>query len=102
MDDPRIAFLRARLDERDEWAEATHRRTCDTTGDWYYGSDSACDCGEAAFTLADVAAKRQILDFIDEDPPFLDGGSWAYLNPILRLLALPYAGHPDYREDWRP
>jgi hypothetical protein len=23
-------------------------------------------------------------------------------GPILRLLALPYAGHPDYREEWRP
>lgn len=22
--------------------------------------------------------------------------------PTLRLLALPYAGHPDYREEWRP
>ncbi|MFD3827694.1 DUF6221 family protein [Streptomyces sp. NPDC058621] len=22
--------------------------------------------------------------------------------PILRALALPYADHPDYREDWRP
>jgi hypothetical protein len=22
--------------------------------------------------------------------------------PTLRLLALPYADHPDYREDWRP
>ncbi|QFU87864.1 DUF6221 family protein [Amycolatopsis sp. YIM 10] len=22
--------------------------------------------------------------------------------PTVRLLALPYAGHPDYREEWRP
>lgn len=22
--------------------------------------------------------------------------------PTLRLIALPYADHPDYREDWRP
>lgn len=22
--------------------------------------------------------------------------------PILRLLALPYADHPDYREEWKP
>ena len=22
--------------------------------------------------------------------------------PTLRLLALPYADHPDYREEWRP
>lgn len=22
--------------------------------------------------------------------------------PTLRLLALPYAGHPDYRDEWKP
>lgn len=22
--------------------------------------------------------------------------------PTLRLLALPYAGHPDFRDEWRP
>jgi hypothetical protein len=21
---------------------------------------------------------------------------------LLKLIALPYAGHPDYREEWRP
>ena len=26
----------------------------------------------------------------------------AYPCPTLRLLALPYADHPDYREEWRP
>lgn len=53
------------------------------------------------FVLADVAAKRQILDFIEENPPCLDGG-YAYTDPILAMLALPHAGHPDYREDWKP
>ncbi|RRQ81583.1 DUF6221 family protein [Streptomyces griseofuscus] len=24
------------------------------------------------------------------------------VNPILPALALPYADHPDYREEWRP
>ncbi|MFC3988744.1 DUF6221 family protein [Actinoplanes siamensis] len=23
-------------------------------------------------------------------------------EPLLRLLALPYAGHPDYRQEWSP
>ena len=26
----------------------------------------------------------------------------AYPCPTLRLLALPYADHPDYQEEWRP
>ncbi|MDR7253693.1 hypothetical protein J2X46_002683 [Nocardioides sp. BE266] len=27
---------------------------------------------------------------------------WGGHDPIIRLLALPYADHPDYREEWRP
>lgn len=99
MDDL-IAFLRARLDEREARA-GLHDRDCVTLDDTFEGTTDPCDCPEPAFVLADVAAKRRILDFIDEDPPFLDGGSWAYLDPILRLLALPYADHPDYRQEWR-
>jgi hypothetical protein len=26
----------------------------------------------------------------------------AVLDPVLRALALPYASHPDYRDEWRP
>jgi hypothetical protein len=71
---------------------------------------------DPARVLADVAAKRRI---IDEHPNTNDGdcgtcvdGHWGY--PVhggsspkrwpcttLRLLALPYAGHPDYREEWQ-
>ena len=29
-------------------------------------------------------------------------GSEPPTGPVLRLLALPYAGHPDYRQEWRP
>jgi hypothetical protein len=68
-------------------------------------------------TLAEVAAKRAILELhqpwtavsahvvpnprcrecgdIDEYPV-------AWPCPTLRLLALPYAGQPGYREEWRP
>ncbi|RPK76550.1 hypothetical protein EES45_23005 [Streptomyces sp. ADI97-07] len=27
------------------------------------------------------------------------GGVW---DSLLRMLALPYSGHPDYRDEWRP
>lgn len=29
-----------------------------------------------------------------------EGPPWA--EPVLRLLALPYGDHPDYRPEWRP
>lgn len=74
--------------------------------------------------LFDVAAKRQILKL---HRPYSvttanDGLNWRYTRcagcepidrelgpnesywpcPNLRLLALPFAGHPQYREEWRP
>lgn len=141
MDDL-IEFLRARLDERARAAEAA------TPGPWHvdtgtvyatsYG-DQIVDYTESAehvaandptFVLADVDAKRQILDEHPElwrDIGWLEDGDEAYAElPVcercvpkhshyrtraevpeypcrtLRLLALPYAGHPDYRAEWRP
>ncbi|WP_141746624.1 DUF6221 family protein [Streptomyces sp. LUP30] len=67
--------------------------------------------------LADVAAKRAI---VDEHPDVNDGdcgicvtGRWGYpthggsspqRHPCrtLRLLAAPFAAHPDYDERWKP
>lgn len=49
---------------------------------------------DSARVLAEVAAKRRILDRI---VPRTDLG-----DSLLRLLALPYAEHPDYRPEWRP
>lgn len=72
--------------------------------------------------LADVDAKRELL--ATDDTPFCTSGCWrpdqtpkdpdsgwtveiphhydctAYY--IAQVLALPYAGHPDYQEKWRP
>lgn len=59
--------------------------------------------------LADVAAKRQIIQNcewvnLDENRDFSDfmAGRAQEARTVLRRLALPYANHPDYREDWRP
>ncbi|GHG97281.1 DUF6221 family protein [Amycolatopsis roodepoortensis] len=57
--------------------------------------------------LADVAAKRQIiglcnLDFNDDGEPSCLGGYGEAYWDVVRLLALSYAEHPDYREEWRP
>jgi hypothetical protein len=63
--------------------------------------------------LRDIAAKRRIIELCE--PPLIDvsspgecppryiegrGASWG--EPVLRLLALPYADRPGYREEWRP
>ncbi|MFD3999866.1 DUF6221 family protein [Streptomyces rubiginosohelvolus] len=72
---------------------------------------------DPARTLREIEAKRQLLD---EHQDVNDGscgtcvdGKWGYpthggSSPqsypcrTLRLLALPYSGHPEYKEAWRP
>jgi hypothetical protein len=80
MTDELITWLRAQLDEDEAWA------------------------GETA-ELAEVEAKRAILDLIDAargaclqefcEPP-VDA------DQIFRHLAKLYADRPGYREEWRP
>ncbi len=78
-----VAFLRERLDEDEQ----------------------------AARVLADVAAKRRILAeyvrWVGRNsgtgyPDGVDAGHEYGLEYAVRCLALPYAGHPDYREEWAP
>jgi hypothetical protein len=96
MDDL-VKFLRARLDEDAEPCE---------------GASEYVDCRDLSERRArDVEAKRRLVDEIvprvkamwwtvnsewgcDPDDP--DG------EDILKILALPYADHPDYDEVWRP
>lgn len=116
-----IAFLSARLDE-DERATrsvaADYGDTWTVAGeDWVRGSNGADVISEPgaptahmarhdpARVLREIEAKRQILA--------LHGGDLAKQSmfcghcehdtpcPTLRLLALPYADHPDYRDVWR-
>ena len=59
---------------------------------------------DPARVLAECAAKRRIVVNLEE---FRGESSWddeKNVNGLylLRLLALPYADHPAYREDWRP
>lgn len=71
---------------------------------------------DPARVLREVEAKRQIVDLhrpvqrrstgssggAIEDCQVCDHFPAQYPCPTLRLLALPYADHPDYREGWRP
>lgn len=138
MDDL-IAFLRARIDEDEADALAVG-------GDksWFLyleggqdgwaveGQDTGelgCIVGSEALghhivrhdparVLADVAAKRQIIELHSPDGDFLPAcktcscaGALACMDchetvewpcPTAKMLALPYADHPDYRQEWRP
>lgn len=104
MTDDLVAFLRARLDE-DEWAarvakDAAAKRT-------HYRA-SLTD--RADRELREVAAARQLVDAYaevadmdteDPEPEFAYGRAVG-LGIAVRLLAVSYADHPDYREEWRP
>ena len=57
---------------------------------------------DPARVLAEVDAKRRILAAAEDD--YEDGGTgmWWKGEAVVRLLALPYADHADYRDTWRP
>ncbi|XRQ12096.1 DUF6221 family protein [Actinomadura welshii] len=60
--------------------------------------------------LAQVAAVRQIIDDYEKQAWILGQGhrtpeleaAQAVRENVLRRLALPYASHPAYRDEWRP
>lgn len=107
-----IAFLRARLDERAEMvrrANAVSMNGIETIDEeaWSFLADPD-------WALADVAAKRAIVRMAElADQAVTTGSRFAWINAqdsgarsvlmtALAELALPYADHPDYREEWKP
>lgn len=92
------AFLIARIAEDEAW--------------WHVRQQTEPKAPEL---LADCAAKRQLLNLHQPRPhsvlpPVCEwcgpdtavdlDGQWPCLH--LKLLAAPYADHPDYRQEWRP
>ncbi|SES03075.1 DUF6221 family protein [Streptomyces qinglanensis] len=69
---------------------------------------------DPARVLADIEAKRRVVRYYEDaartlaaaepgTPPHdLMTGAMNSLRAALQALALPYADHPDYREEWRP
>lgn len=115
--DDLIAFLRARLDEREDRAHAWERLEqpridhdpgecddCDRARRRIANAIEHSDFDEPEFVLAEVDAKRRIIEM--EPPDHFDDPRWNGFTEgheqMLRLLALPYADHPDYRAEWRP
>jgi len=105
---PLIAFLRARYDDEESHA----RRAIDGEANRFVEADQDIEpllfnrAGEFDLperVLADIAAKRKILDAWAD--PF---SNWtadqaeaarAMKAHVLRLLAEPFASHPDYPKD---
>lgn len=94
-------FLRARFDEDQVRAtlRTEHDVECDAVPD-ADGYTYPCDCGVPERRMAEVAAKRAILEKFDEDLWCIDGG-YVYKDFAIQQLAQPYAKHPDFRPEWR-
>lgn len=123
-----IDFIRARLDEDERTAHEARRGPWHVDGGTVYAThitDQIVDYTDSAEhvarhdparVLAEVDAKRKMIALCG--PPLIDvtpfgtapdappetvlgaGEPWGL--PVLHLLALPYADHPDYRAEWRP
>jgi len=95
-----VDFLRARLDEDEK--DASHN--AGLHAEWAYESGD----GEgylptfsgptADRVLAEVEPKRRIIEWAIE---YMEGDYAPWNETCLQLLALPYADHPDYRDEWR-
>ena len=85
-------FLLARIAESEEYWRARRPREIDRQS--------------IDQVLTDCEAKRRIVDecrnllIVDKVYPGEAGGEAA--SVILGHLALPYADHPSYRDEWRP
>jgi hypothetical protein len=83
-----IEFLLARIDEDEQNVHSW----------WHLQSVAVLDRA-----LAECEAKRRMIGhYTGVDWSREPAGGQEYAAGFLRLLALPYAGHPDYRSQWRP
>jgi hypothetical protein len=110
-----VSWLKDALDE-DERTDAPHTDHCSAkSGDGHDFRPDLCDCGWAARVLAEVTAKRAILDLhspagITSDPPYKwacsvchrRDGWWAgeYPCTTVRLLVAPFAARAGFDPSW--
>lgn len=88
-------FLLARIEE-DEGGLVTYAAAIEASTD-HDQRRLALEC------QAKRAVVSRYLDTQDHlGPYYAKAQGQEYLRPVLRLLAMPYASHPDYREEWRP
>ena len=92
-----VSFLRARLDE-DEVRIVRLRELAAEDEAWREDGEPVTGW-TGPDPLLEVEAKRRIYY---EARPLINAAPGGLSDRVLRLLALPYAGHPDYDEAWRP
>jgi hypothetical protein len=99
VSDDLVAFLKARLDEDEQTAQAAEGHPVEALV-----SDEAFDHltrWSSSRVLGEVAAKRRIIArCVKEWDEPTSGGAVAYV--VLRELASVYDSHPDYRAEWSP
>lgn len=121
-----VSFLQARLDEDERAAQAAqadeywHKWHDSTFAAWQFDDQVAEHVRRLtpARMLAEVEAKRWIIDMWEDDPSAVrtlpdgvhDGRDpdevetqvavAEVVDDIVRILALPYADHPDYDPAW--
>ena len=98
---------------RELWDVAANDAIADATRDALRERVTAHEADRTARALAEVEAKRKILDDVlptMQADEVRIAGEWGVgsepvreaSDDLLSLLALPYAAHPDYDERWRP
>ncbi|MGJ3223773.1 DUF6221 family protein [Micromonospora aurantiaca (nom. illeg.)] len=103
MDDL-VIWLRQQLDDDEQAAVAAGHAS------HFYDCSGECfdhhERWDDARVLAEVEAKRRLLrqfelrgNAVRATVQPSTGGVW---DDLLRMLALPYADRPGYREQWRP
>ncbi|MEU5908895.1 MULTISPECIES: DUF6221 family protein [Actinomycetes] len=127
MSDDLVQFLKARLDADAAWAgdpegvkDKAVRSTATYAGIPIQMASAALSAGirmangpaDPHHVLADIEAKRKIIELCqaplvevtgpeDRQRSFLPGEGEPWGLDVLKLLATPYADHPDYRKEWR-
>jgi hypothetical protein len=110
-----VVWLRRQIDEDERQSPDVHLLRCEKLlSTWPSAADKICNCGLPARVLREVEAKRRIIElhplvtYTDEEPGYRQilndhtcPGRQAPCT-TLRLLALPYADRPGYRQEWRP
>ena len=103
-------FLLARIAEDEERAEFVRRQTEGTPWEpfepWLLSWHDEYDllCIEPSRALSEVESKRRIVEhlaFLDRQTELTPQEAFTALH-VGQMLALPYADHPDYRDEWRP
>lgn len=98
-------FLLARIAEDEASARGRQMQVAAQFGKHDPVSDRIAGQPWPARVLAESEAKRRIVEMYIHlrSPAVFDPmGAHVGLGRSLRLLALPYAEHPDYGQKWRP